>query len=52
MLVTPALAAVTLGVGVVAGLMGAMLGIGGGVFLVPFLVWWLVCRSRPRRRSA
>jgi uncharacterized membrane protein YfcA len=37
-LVTPALAAVTLGVGVVAGLMGAMLGIGGGVFLVPFLV--------------
>ena len=38
MLVTPALAAVTLGVGVVAGLMGAMLGIGGGVFLVPFLV--------------
>jgi uncharacterized membrane protein YfcA len=29
---------VTLGVGAVAGLMGAMLGIGGGVFLVPFLV--------------
>jgi uncharacterized membrane protein YfcA len=38
MLVTPVLAAATIVTGAVAGLLGAMLGIGGGVFLVPFLV--------------
>jgi uncharacterized protein len=37
-IVTPALAALTIAVGVVSGLMGALIGIGGGVFLVPFLV--------------
>ena len=36
--VTPFLAGVTLAVSVLAGSLGAMLGIGGGVFLVPFLV--------------
>ena len=36
--VTPLLAAATLGVSTLAGSLGAMLGIGGGVFLVPFLV--------------
>ena len=36
--VTPAAALVTLLMGAVAGSLGAMLGIGGGVFLVPFLV--------------
>jgi uncharacterized membrane protein YfcA len=36
--VTPALAALTVAVGLLAGVMGALLGIGGGVFLVPFLV--------------
>ncbi len=36
--VTPLLAGVTLAVSVLSGTLGAMLGIGGGVFLVPFLV--------------
>jgi len=36
--VSPATAFVTLLVGAMAGSLGAMLGIGGGVFLVPFLV--------------
>src|SRR5204863_2618752 len=35
--VTPALALIIFGAGVVAGGLGALLGIGGGVFLVPFL---------------
>jgi uncharacterized protein len=34
---TPALIAVVMGAGVVAGMLGALLGLGGGVFLVPFL---------------
>ena len=38
MIVTPALAALTIAVGAISGLMGALLGVGGGVFLVPFLV--------------
>lgn len=37
MLITPALIALVIGVGAVAGGFGTMLGIGGGVFLVPFL---------------
>jgi uncharacterized protein len=37
-IVTPALAALTIAVGALAGVMGSLLGIGGGVFLVPFLV--------------
>jgi uncharacterized protein len=36
--VTPAAALLTLVMGTVSGSLGAMLGIGGGVFLVPFLV--------------
>jgi uncharacterized membrane protein YfcA len=36
-LVTPTLAAIVFGAGAVAGGFGALLGIGGGVFLVPFL---------------
>jgi len=36
-LVTSTLAAIVFGAGVVAGGLGALLGIGGGVFLVPFL---------------
>jgi len=36
--VTPTVAAITIAMGVVSGVLGAMLGIGGGVFLVPFLV--------------
>jgi uncharacterized membrane protein YfcA len=36
-LVTPTLAAIVFGAGVMAGGLGALLGIGGGVFLVPFL---------------
>jgi uncharacterized membrane protein YfcA len=36
-IVTPALAALTIAVGAISGLMGALLGIGGGVFLVPLL---------------
>jgi len=36
-LVTPTLAAIVFGAGAVAGGLGALLGIGGGVFLVPFL---------------
>src|SRR5438876_9245643 len=35
--VTPALALIIFGAGAVAGGLGALLGIGGGVFLVPFL---------------
>jgi uncharacterized membrane protein YfcA len=35
--VTPALAAIIFGAGVAAGSLGGLLGIGGGVFLVPFL---------------
>jgi uncharacterized membrane protein YfcA len=35
--VTPALALIVFGAGAVAGSLGALLGIGGGVFLVPFL---------------
>ena len=38
MTVTPLLAVATIATGGLAGLFGAMLGIGGGVFLVPFLV--------------
>jgi hypothetical protein len=38
MIVTPLLAVATIATGGLAGLFGAMLGIGGGVFLVPFLV--------------
>ena len=38
MIVTPLLAASVLVMGALSGVMGAMLGIGGGVFLVPFLV--------------
>lgn len=34
---TPAAAAIVMGAGAVAGSLGALLGIGGGVFLVPFL---------------
>jgi len=34
---TPAIVAVVMGAGAVAGCLGALLGIGGGVFLVPFL---------------
>src|SRR6478609_5673050 len=37
MAVTPALTFVILGAGVVAGAFGATLGLGGGIFLVPFL---------------
>lgn len=36
--VTPTVVAVTLVMGALAGSLGAMLGIGGGVFLVPFLI--------------
>src|SRR5712691_6954516 len=36
-LITPTLAAIVFGAGAVAGGLGALLGIGGGVFLVPFL---------------
>jgi uncharacterized membrane protein YfcA len=36
-IVTPTLAAIVFGAGAVAGGLGALLGIGGGVFLVPFL---------------
>ena len=36
--VTPLLIVITLGLGVAAGLLGTLLGLGGGVFLVPFLV--------------
>ncbi len=35
--VTPALVAIVMAAGVLAGSLGALLGIGGGVFLVPFL---------------
>lgn len=35
--VTPALALIIFGVGVLAGNLGALLGLGGGIFLVPFL---------------
>jgi hypothetical protein len=36
-IITPALIAVVMGAGAVAGCFGALLGLGGGVFLVPFL---------------
>src|SRR5712691_10799734 len=36
-LITPTLAAIVFGAGAVAGGLGALLGLGGGVFLVPFL---------------
>jgi len=36
--VTPLLIVITLGLGAAAGLLGTLLGLGGGVFLVPFLV--------------
>src|SRR5256885_15624514 len=35
--VTPALAAIIFSAGAVSGTLGALLGLGGGVFLVPFL---------------
>src|SRR6202140_3059067 len=35
--VTPALALIIFAAGTIAGILGALLGIGGGVFLVPFL---------------
>ncbi len=38
MVISPLLALVLFGVGAVAGLLGALLGLGGGVFLVPFFV--------------
>jgi uncharacterized protein len=37
LLITPATIAMVMGAGAVAGCLGALLGIGGGVFLVPFL---------------
>lgn len=37
LVVTPTLALIVFGAGAVAGTLGALLGIGGGVFLVPFL---------------
>ena len=36
-IVTPSLVVIILAAGTVAGAMGATLGIGGGIFLVPFL---------------
>ena len=36
-MITPSLIAVVMGAGAVAGMLGALLGLGGGVFLVPFL---------------
>src|SRR6266540_1524205 len=36
-IVTPALAAIIFAAGALAGTLGSLLGIGGGVFLVPFL---------------
>lgn len=36
-MITPSLIAIVMGAGAVAGVLGALLGIGGGVFLVPFL---------------
>lgn len=36
-MITPALIAVVMAAGAVAGMLGALLGLGGGVFLVPFL---------------
>ncbi len=38
MSVPPLVAAITIAMGALSGVLGAMLGIGGGVFLVPFLV--------------
>src|SRR4029450_13098814 len=35
---TPLDATLTFAMGIVSGLMGSMLGLGGGVFLVPFLI--------------
>jgi uncharacterized membrane protein YfcA len=37
-MITPLDAVLTLSMGIVAGLMGGLLGLGGGVFLVPFLI--------------
>jgi uncharacterized protein len=39
-LITPAMVLIVMACGVVAGALGALLGIGGGVFLVPFLNAW------------
>lgn len=39
-IVTPAIVGVVMACGAVAGALGALLGIGGGVFLVPFLNAW------------
>jgi uncharacterized membrane protein YfcA len=39
-IVTPAIVGVVMACGTVAGALGALLGIGGGVFLVPFLNAW------------
>jgi uncharacterized membrane protein YfcA len=36
-ILTPAIVAIVMGAGAVAGCLGALLGLGGGVFLVPFL---------------
>ena len=36
-MITPGLIAVIMSAGAVAGMLGALLGLGGGVFLVPFL---------------
>lgn len=36
-IITPALIAIVMGAGAVAGCLGALLGLGGGIFLVPFL---------------
>jgi uncharacterized membrane protein YfcA len=38
--ITPAIVGIVMGCGAVAGALGALLGIGGGVFLVPFLNAW------------
>jgi uncharacterized membrane protein YfcA len=43
--VTPALVATILGSGALAGGLGAMLGNGGGIFLVPFLTPAWACPS-------
>src|SRR6478609_6888532 len=37
LVITPSLIAVVMSAGAVAGMLGALLGLGGGVFLVPFL---------------
>ncbi len=40
MTLTPSVVAIVMASGAVAGIMGALLGLGGGVFLVPFLNAW------------